>query len=220
MTKDRRPRRRSAMEGRLVALGARLVERDGWWQPEAYTAADEEVGAVRAGVGLFDLSPLSKLDVRALDPAAVWPKVFPGEEVPAANEIRPVALAGRAALAVRLNPERFFLTAPPGAGPEMEAALREAAAAAAGAGGAGGACVGVTDVTSGFASVEVAGPAAAAVLRKLCPAVPPGEDRRAVQGPVAGVLAVICRVDGAPGEGGGGAALPAYRRHVSRERGR
>ena len=77
------PPRRSAVEKRLIELGANLVERDGWRQAESFTSAQAEVEAVRNGAGLFDLSPLTKLDIRASNPAAVWPSIFPGVDPPA-----------------------------------------------------------------------------------------------------------------------------------------
>ena len=214
------PPRRSAVEKRLIELGANLVERDGWRQAESFTSAQTEAEAVRNGAGLFDLSPLTKLDIRASNPAAVWPSIFPGVDPPAesgspeggrgggGDRIGRAALCGRPVIYARLNPESFLLTAPPGFGPEMEAAVREAAS---------GAGVGVTDVTSGLSVFELAGPSAAPILRKLTAVAPPAEDRRAVQARVAGAHAVIFRVDG--DAEAGGPALPALRLHVTRDLG-
>ena len=44
-----------------VALGADMVESDGWQRPARYATVDEEVGRVQAGVGLCDVSPAGKL---------------------------------------------------------------------------------------------------------------------------------------------------------------
>ncbi len=207
-TNNRTPRRRSAMEKRFLELGANLVERDGWWQPETFTSPGAEVEAVHRGAGLFDLSPLTKLDVRATDPSAAWEMIFSGEEAPAGDQVRRATLCGRPVLSARLNPESIFLTAPPGEGPAMEAAIREATS---------GACVGVTDVTSGFSVVELAGPSAALIVKKLSPVAPPADNGLAVQAGVAGVHAIIYRVDGTPD--GAETPLPAYRFHVSRDLG-
>jgi len=206
------PPRRSAVEKRLIALGANLVERDGWRQAESFTSAQAEAEAVRNGAGLFDLSPLTKLDIRASNPAAVWPSIFPGVDVPAesgsleGDRIGRAALCGRPVIYARLNPESFLLTAPPGFGPDMEAAVREATS---------GAGVGVTNVTSGLSVFELAGPSAAPILRKLTAVAPPAEDHRAVQAQVAGAHAVIFRVDG--DAEAGGPAVPALRLHVTRD---
>ncbi|MFQ5693489.1 MAG: hypothetical protein ACE5IM_10655 [Nitrospinota bacterium] len=209
----RTPRRRSAVEGRHVELGARLVERDGWWQPEVYASPEAEIEAVLRGAGLFDLSPLGKLDVRALDPSAAWRMIAPGEETPAGPRICRLTLSGQDVLAAGLNPERIFLTGAPGSGAAVERAIREAAS---------GACVSVNDVTSGFTAIELAGPKGASILRKLCPVPPPAEDRLAVQARVGGVHAIVLRVDGAPQASAHGApaeGLPAFRLHVSRDLG-
>ncbi|MFQ5914119.1 MAG: hypothetical protein ACE5JS_13150 [Nitrospinota bacterium] len=200
------------MEKRLLDLGARLVERDGWWQPESYTSPKAEAEAVQKGAGLFDLSPVTKLDIRATEPSAAWGMIFPGQQTPAGDEIHRATLCDRPSLAARLNPERIFLTASPGAGPAMEAAIRESTA---------GASVGVTDVTSAISAIELAGPAAVSVLRKLTPVAAPAEDRRAVQARVAGVHAIVFRVDGRV-DGtpeGASSSLPAFRLHVSRDLG-
>ena len=210
------PPRRSAVEKRLIALGANLVERDGWRQAESFTSAQAEAEAVRNGAGLFDLSPLTKLDIRASNPTAVWPSIFPGVDVPAesgspeggGDRIGRAALCGRPVIYARLNPESFLLTAPPGFGPAMEAAVREATS---------GAGVSVTDVTSGLSVFELAGPSAAPILRKLTAVAPPAEDHRAVQARVAGAHAVIFRVDG--DAEAGGPAVPALRLHVTRDLG-
>ncbi len=206
------PPRRSAVEKRLIALGANLVERDGWRQAESFTSAQAEAEAVRNGAGLFDLSPLTKLDIRASNPAAVWPSIFPGVDAPAesgsleGDRIGRAALCGRPVIYARLNPASFLLTAPPGFGPDMEAAVREATS---------GAGVGVTNVTSGLSVFELAGPSAAPILRKLTAVAPPAEDHRAVQAQVAGAHAVIFRVDG--DAEAGGPAVPALRLHVTRD---
>lgn len=69
-----RPLRRLALHERHVAAGA-IMEDYGWLRPAAYprdgeTRADaeqREVRAVRAGVGIFDGSPLGKIEVRGPD---------------------------------------------------------------------------------------------------------------------------------------------------------
>src|SRR5262245_34075357 len=55
------PRRCSAMHGRQVALGARFVEMAGWQVPDTFRTPEEELAAAHAGLGLVDLSALTKL---------------------------------------------------------------------------------------------------------------------------------------------------------------
>lgn len=69
-----RPLRRLALHDRHVALGA-IMEDYGWVRPSAYPRADEsrfeaeqrEARTVRDGVGIFDGSPLGKIEVRGPD---------------------------------------------------------------------------------------------------------------------------------------------------------
>ena len=119
-------------------------------------------------------------------------------------------MAGHPVFAARLNPERIFLNASPGLGTEIEAAMREVVSRSS---------VGVTDVTSGFAVFELAGPSSALILKKLGPVAPPEEDLTVVQARYAGVHVVILRVDGGGRGDDAPAALPAYRLHVSRDLG-
>jgi sarcosine oxidase subunit alpha len=155
---------------------------------------------------MCDLSPLTKLDLRARDPLDAWGKVFPGAEAPAGNRLCSASLCGQPLLAARLNPETIFLTASPGWGQAMEAAIREAGSAAK---------VSVTDVTSGFSIIELTGSAVPSILRKLTPVEPPAEDRTVTQARLAGVRSTIFRVDASSGEGG--SSVPTYRLHVSRD---
>ncbi len=200
--------RRSAIEKIALKAGAKLVERNGWRQVESFTSPESEMRAVREGAGISDLSPLTKIDLRARDSSAAWGMVFPGEEGPAGDRIRSAPLCGQPVLAARLNPGRIFFTAPPGWGQTMETAVRK---------GASEAKVGVTDVTSGFSVIELAGPAAASVLRKLTPVEPPGEDQTLTEAQLGHVHAIIFRVDGLPEVGS--EAIPAYRLHVQRDLG-
>jgi sarcosine oxidase subunit alpha len=207
-TMTQKPRRRSAVEKRLLELGANLAEQNGWEQPAYFKSPESEVEAVRQGAGLFDLSPLTKLDVRAADLSGDWEKIAPEESPPEINRICRATVAGHPVFAARLNPERIFLNAPPGLGTEIEAAMREAVS---------GSSVGVTDVSSGFTVFELAGPSSALILKKLGPVPLPAEDLTVVQARYAGVYVVILRVDG--GGDDAPAALPAYRLHVSRDLG-
>jgi sarcosine oxidase subunit alpha len=69
-----RPMRRLALHDHHVALGA-IMEDYGWARPAAYPRANEsrfeaeqrEARAVRSGVGIFDGSPLGKIEVRGPD---------------------------------------------------------------------------------------------------------------------------------------------------------
>lgn len=78
------PRRRLALHDRHVAAGAALEEYGGWMRPTAYPRAGEsereaiarEVRAVRGGVGLFEASPLGKIEVKGPDAAAFLDRIY------------------------------------------------------------------------------------------------------------------------------------------------
>ena len=78
-----RPLRRLALHDRHVALGA-IMEDYGWLRPSAYPRRDEnrfeaeqrEARAVREGVGIFDGSPLGKIEVRGPDAARLLDFVY------------------------------------------------------------------------------------------------------------------------------------------------
>lgn len=206
MTAPFTPQRRSAIEKRALEAGAILVEQDGWRQVNSFTSPEAEVRTVREGAGMCDLSPLTKLDLRARDPLDAWSKIFPGVEAPAGNRICSATLCGQPILAARLNPETIFLTGPPGWGQAMEAAVREAVS---------GAKVSVTDVTSGFSVIELTGAAIPSILRKLTPVEPLAENRTMTQARVAHVRSIIFRVNGLSREDG--SSVPVYRLHVLRD---
>ncbi len=206
--KSQTPRRRSAVEKKLLELGANLAERDGWWQPTHFKSPESEVEAVRQGVGLADRSPVTKLDLRAKDLPAVWGKVASGAAPPESNRISRAEVAGHPVLAARLNPERVLLHARPGVGKALEGAIKEAAS---------GLSVGVTDVTSGFSVFELAGPSSALILRKLGPVAPPRDDFAIVQARYVGVQVITFRVDGGGGDRQN--SLRLYQLHVPRDLG-
>ena len=78
-----RPLRRLPLHDRHVALGG-IMEDYGWLRPSAYPRAGEsrfeaeqrEATTVRAGVGIFDGSPLGKIEVRGPDAARLLDFVY------------------------------------------------------------------------------------------------------------------------------------------------
>ncbi len=80
-----RPLRRLALHDRHVALGA-IMEDYGWLRPSAYPRAGEtrfeaeqrEARAVRDGVGIFDGSPLGKIEVRGPDAGKLLDFIYAG----------------------------------------------------------------------------------------------------------------------------------------------
>jgi len=78
------PRRRLALEHRHLAAGAKIEEYGGWMRPVAYLQTGEteaqaiarEVRAVRNGIGLFEASPLGKIEVKGPDAATLLDRIY------------------------------------------------------------------------------------------------------------------------------------------------
>lgn len=76
------PVQRSPLHDQQVKLGAAFERYGSWLRPAYYGRGDEqgrihaEVKAVREGVGLFDGSPLGKLEVRGPDAAAFLQRIY------------------------------------------------------------------------------------------------------------------------------------------------
>lgn len=77
-------RRRLALHAAHVAAGAKMEEYGGWMRPVAYLRAGEdehaaiarEVLAVRNAVGLFEASPLGKIEVKGPDAARLLDRIY------------------------------------------------------------------------------------------------------------------------------------------------
>jgi sarcosine oxidase subunit alpha len=188
-----------------------MVERAGWRTAAHFTGAEDEARRVRDGAGLGDVSQLGKLDVRGtqLDDLAPWPERAVAER---GGPPSPGARGGPPGL-----PRRVWRLAHGHAlvtcGPEERADLAARLAAAV----SPAACLHLTDVTSVYAALLLAGPASRAILHRLTaidvePEALP--DRSAVQGGVAHVHTILLRADlGAP------AGVPGYWLLVAREYG-
>jgi sarcosine oxidase subunit alpha len=165
------PVRLTPMHHRHVALGARLMNLGEWKRPEFYTSVEEECRAVRERVGLIDVSTLGKLEVVGRDAAALLEKVYTNRF----HDLRP----GRVRYGVvcddagiilddgtfaRLGEEHWFITTTSGGVEAMDQWLRWWAVPA-----PGGIplCAHVTNVTSGLAAVNLAGPRSREVLARL-----------------------------------------------------
>jgi sarcosine oxidase, subunit alpha len=215
------PKKLTALHYHHLAAGAQMVDDDGWQRPERYGAVEEEVAATRSRVGLADISPVGKLDV----------KLATNDERRTTNESMAsranlgynsgelsalvvgrwsfIDLPGGRASRVRCcqlgADHRLVLTAPEdvreasqGLGASQSQELLERAYA--------------TDVTSVLAGLALVGPRSREVLRKLTaldvsPAAFP--DGAVAETGVAGVHAVLLR-----GDLGG---APAYELYVTRD---
>ena len=202
--------RRSALHAFHLSAGAGMAENNGWHCPDSYGSVDAEVQAVSEQVGLSDISPLAKLDMQGNNAFAAlvqWlspdlspglsPETLPGRTVvrvtPQALHIDPdtSGLPGGLVCSLARNHARL-ISSPGTAGAvqsHLEAVTQPAAASA---------CVHLTDVTSSFTAVQIAGPRSRDLLRKLTaldlrPAQFP--DLSCAQGSLANVHALVIRAD-------------------------
>ncbi len=193
---------------RHAGLGARMDEYGGWVRPAAYPRANEtqeaatrrEAAAVRAGVGLFDASPLGKIDVRGPDAGRFLDRMY----IHRLSSLKPGRLRYSLAttehgivhddgVVVRLADDRFLVGTTSGGATRMAETFEEWLQ-----------CewvdlaVFVTPVTQQWGVVNVAGPhardllAAAGTDIDLAPAAFPHMSFR--EGMVAGIPARVSRV--------------------------
>lgn len=195
--------RRSALHAFHLAE-ASMIEDHGWQCADSYGSVEAEVQAIREQVGLSDISPLAKLDMQGNDVlAALGQKLSLGlslglslETVPVGRAVRIPAQALNAqtdGLLCSLARNHARLISPPGTAgavhTRVESVIQQTADSA---------CIHLTDVTSNFTALQIAGPRSRALLRKLTaldlrPAQFP--DLSCAQGSLAGIHTLVIRAD-------------------------
>lgn len=165
-----RPLKRLPAEGWHEARGAVFEEYGGWWRPAAYPLAGESVEAaalreaigVRAGAGIFDGTPLGKLEVFGPDAAAFLDLMYVGSvSTLGVGQARYGLLLNEHGVLVddgivaRLEECRFWINTTSGGAERTAAAFEEWLQCE-----YIGMRVLITPVTSQWANVTVAGPSA------------------------------------------------------------
>lgn len=151
------PLRLTPLHATTQALGAHYVDHPGGWRfPGGYTSVAEEIAAVRASCGLADVSAHGKLQIEG-ETAFEALRAALGQ----APEAVHAGLRGTGGHLVRLRPDLFYLSTPPGREAELQMTLTNTIAAL-------GLFVTVTDLTHGLADLCLIGPASAKVLSQLC----------------------------------------------------
>ena len=154
MTVTMQPVKRTALYRTGLTLGATMADHAGWQVAACFRSPDEETQQVQAGVALADASWLGKLEIRGrgLDPtewqiagANVWPLTASDVLVTCEPQDTPAMLQ---ALQDRSAP--LSLGERPGEGSNMAPSSLY-----------------VTDVTSVYAALVLAGPRGHAVLQRL-----------------------------------------------------
>lgn len=148
MPDTRTPVARTPLHDWHHAHGARFVERDGWQVVAAYSGADPEAAAARAGLGLADVSAFAKVSLRGRGVRAAVPSLAPGR----------VGLPGESVLACRLTDDHLLLLASAPTAPPLFQRLAESH---------DGAPLVRTDATSAYAGFEIIGPHLEGCLRRL-----------------------------------------------------
>lgn len=186
--------RRSALHAAHVAAGARLGEHDGWQCPEGYAGIEDELRTVRSGVGLADVSPAAKLDVRGNDALSAIARrlSLPAPVTGTVTHLSP-PVSTRNGLLCCLTPLHARLFVPADAAARI--ATRWARAHAA---DTHPVRARLTDVTSAYTVIQVSGPRSRELLRKLTALDLGAEtfpDLTCAQTGIAGVHALILRAD-------------------------
>ena len=211
------PIKRTPLDRRHRALGAEMMDSNLWQRPRLYGSVQDEAMTVRNAVGIIDVSTLGKLDVRGRDAPALLDRLYTHSfSTLRTGRVRyGVLCADNGTImddgtVTRLAEDRYFVTTSTASVEAIEEWFKWWMAG-------GDACAYVTNVTSGYAVINVAGPRARDTLSKLTDVdlSPKGfRYMRAREGSVAGVPALMLRI-GFVGETGWELHFPAeYGEHV------
>jgi len=190
------PLKRTALHYKHLALGAAMVDEEGWQRPERYGQPEEELQAVRERVGLCDISPVGKLDLKGRQLAPVLARLFSPEILPPVgrgqrmvqkdtNEITEVK-----GVCCRLSRDHVILLTEPGTAVTVEQTFTQLHTTEE--------CIHLTNLTSALAAVQLVGPCSHELLRKLTALdLSPQQfaDLTCVQGEIAKVHALVIRAD-------------------------
>jgi sarcosine oxidase, subunit alpha len=211
------PAQRTSIHHRHKELGARMMWTGTWRRPHSYGDPEGEAQSVHASVGVIDVSTLGKMIVRGPDAAEFLERLYPNRF----GDMKPMRIrygvlnsdAGRImddGTIARLDDETFYVTTTStGAGAVLEWFEWWNAV--------WGLDAEIVNVTGGLAAVNVAGPRAREVMRRLTDLDISNEglgylDAREAQ--VAGVPSLILRI-GFVGELGYELHFPSpYGEHV------
>jgi len=191
------PLKRTALHYKHLALGAAMVDDSGWQRPERYGLPEEELRAVRANVGLCDISPVGKLDLKGKQLAPVLERLFSSGTLPQVGYVQRMTLrntdgvAGIEGICCRLGSDHVLLLTEPGAAVAVEQMFTQQLRATDG-------CVHLTNLTSTLAAVQLVGPHSRDLLGKLTTLdLSPSQfaDLTCAQGSLAKVHALMVRAD-------------------------
>jgi sarcosine oxidase subunit alpha len=174
-----------------------MVDDSGWQRPERYGPPEEELRAMRKSVGLCDISPVGKLDLKGKEIAPVLERLFSPGTLPQVGHVQRMTLrntdgvAGIEGTCCRLSSDHVLLLTEPGAAAAVEQTFTQQRKATDG-------CVHLTNLTSTLTVVQLVGPCSRELLCKLTALdLSPHRftDLTCAQGSVAKVHALVVRAD-------------------------
>ena len=201
-----RPVMRSGMHHKHLALGATMVERDGWQQPSSYATVETEVRCLKETVGILDISPTCKLSLKGEDLGRLLSAAFPVARDLEAGDVRLAAFASDSLAAnitlARLASDEILALAPADLATVLTSNLVEDPSG----------CAHVIDLTSGLAGVGITGPHASNILETISELDTWTEsfsDMRCAQSKFADIQGILLRMDRA--------GVPGYQLYFGRE---
>ena len=205
------PVKRTPMDRNHRDLGASMVDLGPWQRAHSYGSPQEECLAVRQRVGIIDVTTLGKLEVTGRDAGALLDRVYTHNfaSLPVGRIRYGLLCTDNSTImddgtVTRLADDRYFVTTTTGNVDLIEEWFNWWSAGSC-------SCVHVTNVTSAYAAVNVAGPRARETLSKLTDVDLSTQSfryMRSAQGAVAGVPAILLRI-GFVGETGWEIHVPA-----------
>ena len=206
-----RPVKLTAMHHKHVALNAEWMDMGEWKRPKHYGSVEEEYRAIRERVGIIDVSTLGRFSVKGHDAGKfldlVYTHIYSNLKVGKARYVLLLTEAGKVlddGIAARLSEEEFFVTSSTGNTDFVEEWLKWWQVT-------GSLNVTVTNITSGLAAINVAGPKSRELLSKLVDIDLSNESApymSCVRANVAGVPGIMLRI-GFVGEVGWEIHFPA-----------
>ena len=191
------PVKRTPMDHLHRELGAEMVDSGGWRRPLHYGSPDEECVAVRERVGIIDVSTLGKLDVVGSDAGALLDRLYTHRfsDLPVGRIRYGLMCSDNGTIlddgtVTRTAEDSYFVTTTSGNADVVEEWFNWWQAGS-------GWCAHVTNMTSGAAAINVAGPRARETLSKITGIdLSPQAFRymRSFRGEVAGIPCLLLRI--------------------------
>ena len=199
------PARRSSMHYRHLEAGAQMLQAGAWYRPAYYGSAEcreacinSEVNNVRTNVGLVDVSTLGGLEVRGPDAAEFLNRFYTfGFLKQPVGRARYALLTNEAGVVIddgvacRFGEQHYYVTATTGGVDRVYQNMLKWNAQ-------WRLDVDIANVTSAYCGVNIAGPKARDVLRKVCSDIDLSSEAFPYmgvrQGTVAGIAARVIRV--------------------------